>query len=96
MPFPAGLCSAPRCMCVSIGLHRCNSAHAGTKLNSTHSRTNTDMISIGCVMSVTDVSETSFLCSARGSMYVCVDRTASMQQRPRGDKTKQHPLADEY
>ena len=48
-------------VCVDrIGLHRWNSAHVGTKLNSTHWRTNTDMISIGCVMSVTDVSETSF------------------------------------
>ena len=99
MPFPAGLCSAPRCMCVSIGLHRCNSAHVGTKLNSTHSRSNTDMIAL--LYRMRDerygrIGNELSLLRARGSMYVCIDSTASMQQRPRGDKTKQHPLGDKH
>ena len=38
-------------VCVDrIGLHRWNSAHYGTKLNSTHWRTNTDMIALQCRM----------------------------------------------
>ena len=36
------------------------------------------------------------LLRARLDVCVCVDRTASMQQRPRGDKTKQHPLGDKH